>query len=58
MKKFEELMSVKDDIENISASEAKEKLNVCTIQTTYTGSFVMLCQTLEAQNTNKNYPWG
>ena len=27
MKKFEDLMSVKNEIENISASEAKEKLN-------------------------------
>ena len=23
-----------------------------------TGSFVMFCQTLEAQNANKNHPWG
>ena len=27
MKKFEDLMSVKNEIENITASEAKEKLN-------------------------------
>ncbi len=32
MKKFEDLMSVKGEIENISASEAKEKLNDPNVQ--------------------------
>ncbi len=32
MKKFEDLMSVKNEIENISASEAKEKLNDPNVQ--------------------------
>ena len=32
MKKFEELMSVKNEIENISAAEAKEKLNDPNVQ--------------------------
>ena len=32
MKKFEDLMSVKNKIENISASEAKEKLNDPNVQ--------------------------
>ena len=32
MKKFEDLMSVKNEIENISASEAKEKLNDQNVQ--------------------------
>ena len=32
MKKFEDLMSVKNEIENISATEAKEKLNDPNVQ--------------------------
>ncbi len=32
MKKFEDLMSVKSEIENITASEAKEKLNDPNVQ--------------------------
>ena len=32
MKKFEDLMSIKSEIENISASEAKEKLNDPNVQ--------------------------
>ena len=32
MKKFDDLMSVKNEIENISASEAKEKLNDPNVQ--------------------------
>jgi len=32
MKKFEDLMSVKNEIENITASEAKEKLNDPNVQ--------------------------
>ena len=32
MKKFEDLMSVKNEIENISASEAKDKLNDPNVQ--------------------------
>ena len=32
MKKFEDLMSVSNDIENITASEAKEKLNDPNVQ--------------------------
>ena len=32
MKKFEDLMSVKNEIENISASQAKEKLNDQNVQ--------------------------
>ena len=32
MKKFEDLMSVKNEIENISASQAKEKLNDPNVQ--------------------------
>ena len=32
MKKFDDLMSVKNKIENISASEAKEKLNDSNVQ--------------------------
>ena len=32
MKKFEDLMSVKNEIENISAAEAKEKLNDPNVQ--------------------------
>ena len=32
MKKFEDLMSVKNEIENISASEANEKLNDPNVQ--------------------------
>ena len=32
MEKFEDLMSVKNEIENISASEAKEKLNDPNVQ--------------------------
>ena len=32
MKKFEDLMSVKNEIENISAKEAKEKLNDPNVQ--------------------------
>ena len=32
MKKFEDLMSVKNEIENISATEAKEKLNDSNVQ--------------------------
>ena len=32
MKRFEDLMSVKNEIENISASEAKEKLNDPNVQ--------------------------
>ena len=32
MKKFEDLMSVKNEIENISASQAKEKLNDANVQ--------------------------
>ena len=32
MKKFEDLMSVKGEIENISASEAKDKLNDPNVQ--------------------------
>ena len=32
MKKFEDLMNVKNEIENISASEAKEKLNDPNVQ--------------------------
>ena len=32
MKKFEDLMSIKNEIENISASEAKEKLNDPNVQ--------------------------
>ena len=32
MKKFEDLMSVKNEIENITAEEAKEKLNDPNVQ--------------------------
>ena len=32
MKKFEDLMSVKNEIENISATEAKDKLNDPNVQ--------------------------
>ena len=32
MKKFDELMSVSNEIENISASEAKDKLNDPNVQ--------------------------
>ena len=32
MKKFEDLMSVKNEIQNISAKEAKEKLNDSNVQ--------------------------
>ena len=32
MKKFEDLMSVKNEIENISASQAKEKINDPNVQ--------------------------
>ena len=32
MKKFEDLMNVKNEIENISASQAKEKLNDPNVQ--------------------------
>ena len=32
MKKFEDLMSVKNEIENISAAEAEEKLNDANVQ--------------------------
>ena len=32
MKKFDDLMSVRDEIENISASDAKEKLNDPNVQ--------------------------
>ena len=32
MKKFEDLMSVKNEIENITAAEAKDKLNDPNVQ--------------------------
>ena len=32
MKKFDDLMSIKNEIENISAKEAKEKLNDPNVQ--------------------------
>ena len=32
MKKFEDLMSIKNEIENISASQAKEKINDANVQ--------------------------
>ena len=54
MKKFEDLMSVKNEIENISATEAKEKLNDPNVQILEKSISDKIGLNVSIKNTKKN----